>query len=76
MPWAWGGFGLWWIVPLVFGGLWLTVIVLFALRLRSWRGGPSHWGQPDALAVLRERFARGEIDADEYQRRLSVLQGR
>jgi len=26
--------------------------------------------------VLRERFARGEIDTDEYQRRLRVLDGR
>ena len=28
-----------------------------------------------ALATLRQRFARGEIDEDEYQRQRSVLQG-
>jgi uncharacterized membrane protein len=51
------------------------VIGLFLWRGRLWwRGG--HGTTPDAAAVLRERFARGEIDTDEYQRRLRVLDGR
>jgi putative membrane protein len=75
MPGYWGGgFGLWWIFPLVFGGLWLAVIGLVIWRCRGWwKGGRG--GAPDAMTVLRERFARGEIDTDEYQRRLRVLQG-
>jgi len=46
-----------------------------------WLGGLGHGGRSDradgdrALAVLRERFARGEIDADEYESRRGVLQG-
>lgn len=28
---------------------------------------------PTAEAILRERLARGEIDEDEYRRRLSAL---
>jgi putative membrane protein len=28
------------------------------------------------LQLLQERFARGELDAEEYQQRLSILQGR
>jgi putative membrane protein len=72
--WVGGGFGFWWIFPLVFGALWLTVIGLVLWRGRRWLGG-GH-SMPDAAAVLRERFARGEIDTDEYQRRLRVLEGR
>jgi putative membrane protein len=32
--------------------------------------------QQQPLRLLQERFARGELDAEEYQQRLSVLQGR
>ncbi|MHB1652912.1 MAG: SHOCT domain-containing protein [Desulfitobacteriaceae bacterium] len=30
--------------------------------------------RPDALDILKERYARGVIDADEYQRRKQDLQ--
>jgi putative membrane protein len=30
----------------------------------------------DLEGMLAERFARGEIDEDEYRRRLEVLRGR
>jgi putative membrane protein len=76
MFWNCGGFGLWWIFPLIFGGLWLAAIALVAFRARSWWRGGMPATAADAPAVLRERFARGEIDADEYQRRLRVLQDR
>jgi putative membrane protein len=32
--------------------------------------------QQQPLRLLQERFARGELDAEEYQQRLDVLQGR
>jgi putative membrane protein len=33
-------------------------------------------GEPDpAVAVLRERYARGEIETDEFRRRVRVLGG-
>ena len=69
------GFGLWWIFPLVFGSLWLLLIAGVFLRFRRWggRGGP--WHSHGATEVLRERFARGEIDVDEFNRRLKVLEG-
>jgi putative membrane protein len=42
------------------------------------RGGPQA-GEPTQPAtperLLAERFARGEIDEDEYQRRLAALRG-
>jgi uncharacterized membrane protein len=36
-----------------------------------WRGG--RCGRRDARALLSERFARGEIDAEEYRAKLDVL---
>ena len=66
----------WWIVfvPL----FWIVVIGAIVLLLRS-RGG---WGPPrvaghreSALDVLDARYARGEIDDDEYGKRRSVLTG-
>ena len=64
----------------------LVVLVVLAIRwlLRSMNGssGPGGMGVGDsaptedtALALLRERFARGEIDADEYEQRRRTLGG-
>ena len=36
---------------------------------------PSDTSQTSAAAILDERFARGEIDADEYTQRKATLQG-
>ncbi|MET9394161.1 SHOCT domain-containing protein [Streptomyces sp. NPDC006624] len=73
-----GGPGPW---ILFFPLLWALVIGggIVLLRRTVWRdrrGGP--WRQPPAgsdspIAVLGRRFASGEIDEDEYWRRLSVL---
>ena len=55
---------------------WWPLLWLFALALiggltflftRHRRGGP------DAKAILAERYARGEINADEYKERLANL---
>jgi putative membrane protein len=66
---------------LLFPVIWALVIGggIVLLRRTVWRGrrgGP--WRQPTAesdspIAVLGRRFASGEIDEDEYWRRLSVL---
>ncbi|MDA8329934.1 MAG: SHOCT domain-containing protein [Candidatus Dormibacteraeota bacterium] len=73
---AWGPapffFGLCWLIPLGLLALW----IVFHRRSRwgsPWGGG---WQQPSkdhALAILQERFARGEIDEDEYLRRRTTL---
>jgi putative membrane protein len=67
---GWGdGPGPWF---LVFPLFWLTVLVLAALWFR--RRGGAFWRQPSAgRSVLDERYARGEITADEYRERLTVL---
>jgi putative membrane protein len=63
-------------------GLWIAGFVVLALVLWAvlWIL-PSPWqdrGSPDrredsAEETLRQRFARGEIDAEEYERSLEVL---
>ncbi len=37
---------------------------------------PAMSNAPTAIAVLQERFARGEIEVDEFERRRDVLEGR
>jgi putative membrane protein len=47
------------------------VAALVALSRRTGRGGPAV--TPTATELLAQRYARGEIDDDEYFQRLSVL---
>lgn len=67
--------GFWWIFPLIFGSFWLLVIGTFIWRGRWWHAGP-YTHPHDAQTLLRERYARGEIDANEYQQRRNTLDGR
>jgi putative membrane protein len=47
------------------------VVALVALSRRTGRSGPT--ATPTARELLAQRYARGEIDDDEYFQRLSVL---
>jgi putative membrane protein len=47
------------------------VVALVALSRRTGRSGPT--AIPTAKELLSQRYARGEIDDDEYFQRLSVL---
>jgi putative membrane protein len=51
---------------LIVGGVWL---VLWAIRV-----SPSRIRPDNALAILKERFARGEIDQQEYEKRKDALE--
>lgn len=65
-----GGGEWWWIGRLVVFLLWAAVI-FFAIR---WFARGRHQDPMDrARGVLAERFARGEIDADEYRERSEQL---
>ncbi|WP_417215985.1 SHOCT domain-containing protein [Arthrobacter sp.] len=64
--WGHGGFGWWFIFPL----FWIALIVLFIVGRR--RGQRTEHRQA-AEGVLRERYARGEIDETEFRQRLEVL---
>ncbi|WP_405442853.1 SHOCT domain-containing protein [Streptomyces avidinii] len=57
--------------------IWAAVVigVVTVLRRTVWRGrrGAVTHGERSPIAILGRRFAAGEIDEDEYWRRLSVL---
>jgi putative membrane protein len=62
---------------LVLGGTLLLIALVVAaavLLLRAFSNRTNTVRQ-QSLRLLQERFARGEVDAEEYQQRLNVLQG-
>jgi putative membrane protein len=69
------GWGWWLIMPLLMVAFWVAVVwVVVSLA----RGRPAPMAGEIARPVapeqiLAERYARGEIDDDEYHRRLDVL---
>jgi putative membrane protein len=66
----WHGHGWFWVWPLWLA-FWLLLLAL-AARFFLRRGGRG----PDARAIVAERYARGEIDYDEYRERLGRLEER
>ena len=68
---GWGPGGWWPLVPIAWAVFWTVVVVVAVTVLR--RRGVRWPGQPSAAAVLAERYARGDIDEDEYRHRLAVL---
>jgi putative membrane protein len=78
-----GGFGLFFLLSAALSlAVTVGLIVLIALGIR-WlirnsegrSGGPLSSDDDSALAVLRQRFARGEIDATEFEERKRTLGG-
>lgn len=71
MMWG-GGYGMFGgLMMLVFWGVVIAGIVFLVLWLRGDRpAGKS----TDAQEMLRQRFAKGEIDEDEFKRRKAVLE--
>lgn len=75
----WYGLGGWWMLlwMLMF---WAGVIALivWAVRATSERpqgAPPQSHGRSRALEILEERFARGEIDQEEFEQRRRALEG-
>ena len=64
------------LVQLLFWGGLLAVIVWAVVRITANRQGggtDARVGGDSAEEVLRQRFARGEIDAQEYEQRHRIL---
>jgi putative membrane protein len=74
----WDGWTGWMMGPLAML-LWIAVLVVLAVLLFRWlagRGDAPPRGTRSAIDILRERYARGEIDREEYEERRRVLEGR
>jgi len=70
MGWGWGG--------MAFGGimmlLWFALIVALIVFLFRWISGTSRRNSnQDAFDILKQRYARGEIDAAELEERSTHL---
>lgn len=67
---GWGGG--WGILGVLHMLLWWVLIILGIVVLARWAfgGGPGRGPSEDrAIAILRERYARGEIDKAEFEAR-------
>lgn len=62
-----GGMGLWWII-----GLGVLLFAVWAMR-RAAGTSDSTRGDDSPEAILKRRYARGEIDRDAFERALSDL---
>ena len=84
---AWGPHMMWWgggwtmIFGPLFMILFLAVLIAAVVFLARWAGGPWQTSAPPhhtppgrtPLDILKERFARGEIDKNEFEERRRVL---
>jgi putative membrane protein len=71
---------------MMFGWLFVVIVVIAVVALlvrgaptagRTFRaGGDQDAGERPALRILEERFASGEIDREEFERRREVLSRR
>ena len=65
---GWGGLG--WFGPifmLVFWALFIFLIILLIRRLLAWGPAGFRDRSESALDILKKRYARGEIDRDEFE---------
>jgi putative membrane protein len=51
----------------------VVLVVLMLARRREREGGGNVHGSSDALRILNERLARGDIDPEDYSARRSLL---
>ena len=65
-----------------FGGIFLFIILIFIVcgivalvrAPRHWNMSHRRWGGGrDALDILKERYAKGEINKEEYEEKKAVL---
>jgi putative membrane protein len=73
--WGWGSWVLMTVAMVVFWALLITAVVLVVRYLASLRAGAADptWVSNSAEDLLAQRYARGEIDDDAYQQRVTLL---
>ncbi len=69
MMWGWGG----WLGPLWMLLFWGGVVLLIVWAVRSGSLGAKSGDGNRALEILEERYARGEIDREEFTDRRAEL---
>ena len=78
--WGWdGGWGAGWGWFGLMHPLWWALVIAAVVAVFRWGSGRPRRGGSDAgrpLEILRERYARGEIDKDEYDERRRHLNAR
>ena len=78
-PHMWGGGWHGWFFGPIMMIVFIAVAVVVVVLLVRWLGGPGHGGAQHnphgkvPLDILKERFARGEIDKEEFEERRRVL---
>ena len=80
---GWGGHGYGWGMGGWWGGIfmvvfWIVVIVLVVLVIRrltkqGMGSAPAETMKRDPVEILRERYAKGEIDTEEFEERMKTL---
>ncbi len=69
------GFGLWWILGMGMMVLfWIAIILLVVWVVRSLFPRERRSGHDQALEMLRQRYAKGEISAAEYEQARARLE--
>jgi putative membrane protein len=75
--WAWWQAGLMWLAMIAFWALfiWAAYVLITGIARRGREPERGERRPGGARRILDERLARGEIDAEEYQRLREVLDG-
>jgi putative membrane protein len=74
--WGWAGWTMVCIAMVVFWAAVITAVVVAIRYAGGWANGAgtqATYGPPRPQDVLADRFARGEIDEDEYRQRAALL---
>lgn len=61
------------LMMIVFIAVMVAVVVLLVRWLSDRRPGARASSESNAVDILKERFARGEIDKEEYEERRRIL---
>ena len=76
---GYGGYGWMGIMGIIMPILFIVVIILLGIYLFRRNTSPHTFGlrgHNSPLDILRERYARGEIDSAEYEKRKQDLEGK